>query len=421
MAPDSLGHITARLYEQRWGCVAEFVSQVLPVWEFLCSTWDAAKYLHAVDSHRGDREAEKKFDAHMFTEALHSPGFHLKLLMMNMVEQCLQSLSRWAEGCPCHSTFLQSLSRKQVERWMSDSIGPGYGSAPHKSICPFAGKRGPELAAGHLQQFFQTLSQQGETQLLSDPRALQATAAEQAEVSTMFRHCTSRIHLFLKIKLTHWQQLPHVWCGVAHWDKAVAQQCARKGRELFQQNPEAPWHHSLTLTMCCRLRDDLDKFIAGSDMLCLSQAFQEVVAQLLFIPVSERTIEQKHALVTMALHKSGLKGSTVRLSFANRIPELHSYLNKHYDEMPKLLDCFAQARHHRRVPALLGLDAHPLIAALPPSTRSSHYTKILRAILYRADVESQTWSLIREHSLHAELLEASKLQVPQVSTADHGM
>ena len=414
--PAAIHQVNAKLYEARWGCVAEFVSQVLIVYDFLVSTWSAPQYIHAVDSHRG--EAEKQFDPHMLSEALSSTGFRLKLKTMQLVEQKLQSLSKWAEGCPCHSKMLSHLSRKQVETFLGDCLG-GERINPHKLACPFASRRAPELAAGHIQDFFQELSQHGEAQLLSDPQSLQATESEQFEASTMFRHCVGRVFLFLKIKLAHWQQLPHVWCGMAHWDRAVAQQCAARGRDLYEQSRNAPGHHTLTITFCCSLRQDLDKFIDGTAALCLSQPFQEALAQLLFIPVSERSIESKHALVRGALQRSGLKGSTVRLSFANRMPELHTYLHNNYDQMPCLLECFEKARHHRRVPALLGLDAHPLIAALPAGTRSSHYTKILRAILYRADVDSQTWSLTCQHATHSDLLALDKAHAAQLPAA-HG-
>ena len=229
--------------------------------------------------------------------------------------------------------------------------------------------------------------------------------------------CTE-VFLFLKLKLAHWQQLPHLWCGLAHWDAAVARRCAAEALDLFNRHDDAHSHHPISVRFAVTLRSDLDHFIAGAELLSLSLAFQEGVAEFLFIPVVERSIEQKHALVKMALHSCGLKGSTVRVSFASRLPELHQFLLHCPHQMPCLLDCFEAARHHRRVPSQLGLAEHPLVAALPPTTHSSYYTKVLRAIMYRVDVDSQSWSLAQEHSAHVQMSSSQKSSAP---IAEHGV
>ena len=60
-------------------------------------------------------------------------------------------------------------------------------------------------------------------------------------------------------------------------------------------------HHRVTWTFCNILRPDFAVFIAGTALVQLSRQFRRWVSKLLFIPVTERPVKVKHALVQMAL------------------------------------------------------------------------------------------------------------------------
>ena len=245
--------------------------------------------------------------------------------------------------------------------------------------------------------------------LFSSAAAAEASDEDKREVSLMFRHCKSRVQFFLKLKLSHRQRLPHLFCGLAHFRAETAQQCASKAWEQWSANPIREAHHPLTVRFCCDLKEDLQKFIHGTSLRSLSQDFQIQVSKLLFVPVTERSIERKHSLVQGALHRSGLKGSTVRVSFANRLPELQKALEERPQLFDTLISCFERARVHSRLPMELGLEGHPLLESLP-LRNSSDYTRILRAVLYRADLESQSWCLVQQQSEHlAAITEARRL------------
>ena len=402
--PAALEHWSRRLYEERWGCVVEFIDALYPLLDFLKACWSATKYSHGVDSADGSQQ-DQQFSAALLTETLMSAGFKLKVFTLLQVEKDVQALAGWAEACPCHGDLLSCTSRYVSECFFAESLGTKshtLGVTGRKS-CPLSSCRAPELAGGELASFFAKMSQSGEMSLFSSAEAAEASETAKREASLIFRHCRSRIKFFLTLKLSHWQRLPHLLCGLAHFNESKARECATKAWEQWQANAVPEVHHPLTLRFCCDLAEDLQRFIHGVPLKTLTKEFQLEVAKLLFVPVTERSIERKHSLVRGALHRSGLKGSTVRVSFANRLPELQQKLEEKPNLFETLIACFERARTHSRLPAELGLEGHPLLESLPLKN-SSDYTKILRAVLYRADVHSHSVSLVQQQSQHLQAI-----------------
>ncbi len=169
VASAQVAHLLAfseTLYENRWGCVVSFLRRLQPLLPFLRRVWSVEKYCGNVDAPRGAgaREAdgdaadaaeedERQFEPALLTQTLHSRRFAMKVALILRLQEFAQSLADWAESCPCHSKWLRSSSRRQRERYMTAFINlPGY------TTCPLAGKRAPELAAGRLQDVFESMS-----------------------------------------------------------------------------------------------------------------------------------------------------------------------------------------------------------------------------------------------------------------------
>ena len=110
------------------------------------------------------------------------------------------------------------------------------------------------------------------------------------------------------------------------------------------------------------------------------------------ISIMERSIEAKHALVKMALYDAGLKGSTVKIYFANRLPEMRAAILREPRVLEEVLECFQEVRNHSLAPGKFGLEFHPLFLELH-NKHHSKFTKPLCAVLYRADVWSSLSSL----------------------------
>ena len=100
--------------------------------------------------------------------------------------------------------------------------------------------------------------------------------------------------------------------------------------------------------------------------------FRLLVARLFQIPVTERSIEAKHALVRMALYDYGLKGSTVNNSFSSRLLELRNRLERGLVSVAG--SCWiasSQLADNVRVPSSLGMELHPIFVGL----WSNHHTQ----------------------------------------------
>ena len=115
------------------------------------------------------------------------------------------------------------------------------------------------------------------------------------------------------------------------------------GLRFILKHPHRSAHRRVTWAFCTTYRQDLDSFIAEAHIHQLSFGFRRMVAAMMFIPVVERDIEAKHALVQMALCDSGLKGSTVKISFANRLPEVRLRLERNPSMLEDLLRCFSES------------------------------------------------------------------------------
>ena len=174
---------------------------------------------------------------------------------------------------------------------------------------------------------------------------------------------------------------------------------------MFLLRPERLLHHRVTWLFCEVYRLDLDAFISGTPMNQLSHGFRRLVAAMLFLPIVERSIEAKHALVKMALYDAGMKGSTLRISFSNRLPQLRAQLERSPGMFKELLECFQRARNHKRVPYFFGLEHHPAFHGLRRK-HNSFATKLLRLVLYRADHWTASESLSAGDRRHRSLRDA---------------
>ena len=90
----------------------------------------------------------------------------------------------------------------------------------------------------------------------------------------------------------------------------------------------------------------------------------------------------------------------MKVSFANRLPEMRLQITRDQRVLGQLLRCFQQARQHALAPGRLVLQVHLDGAALHGAHHSG-YTKVLRAILYRADVMSARGCLAGPQAHHA--------------------
>ena len=116
----------------------------------------------------------------------------------------------------------------------------------------------------------------------------------------------ARRHILLMgtLKFALWRQLPWVLIGVAHHSSEIAIECASLGLQLFDASPDETQHHWVTLLLCSvgsAGRAQLVAFINGASLQTLP-LLQRMVARFKFIPIVERWIESRHALLKRQLH-----------------------------------------------------------------------------------------------------------------------
>ena len=346
------------LYEARWHEVAKFVRKLTPLLRPLRSVWDSRKFEAAgVDVEGGALPhapaGASAFDPQALTRCLQCPKFASYVCLVNKLEQVPERLASWAEDCYCHERVCERLSqhkRHEVLKAHYETI----------CVCPMAGKRAPELAAGHIQNVFRDICEKSLTELLFDS-PLPLGPENQQHIVSELQRAQNHVQLLLFTKLQHWQRMPWLACGLAHHDEATARRVAQQILACFEECSDAELHHRVTQQfLTAPLYPELQRFAEGTAFEETSLAFQTAVIRLHFIPVVETTVEAKHAVSTR-LHKRDTHAGPVMVSLHNRMTILEHRLENEPGFLGRLATQVTTARRLGALPLKLGLHRHPLI------------------------------------------------------------
>ena len=91
------------LHVARWGEVATYLEDALPIFVFVRAHWDEVAYTRGTD---GNPSAEDGFEAGSLTQILADSWFYAYREMQLSLLKHIFKLLRWAEGCPCHESLL---------------------------------------------------------------------------------------------------------------------------------------------------------------------------------------------------------------------------------------------------------------------------------------------------------------------------
>ena len=315
---DDFEHFSASLYEKRWHEVIKFAQAAWPLIKILRVVWDATKYGDRAqrEPEDGDQAANKAgaaaFDLQLITASMRDNLFFCYMSLLLQVDALPEKVSRWAEGCSCHELIMVGKSPFRRSTLL--------GGHP----CPMAGKRAPELAAGHIPEVLNALCRLtvGETILRHGP----LNAADLAKITRDFTATKGHIELVLRTKTDFWQRVPWLLCGLSHDNATTASRVARECLAAFVGEPNAELHHRLTRRFMREpLRSQIQRMADGFALETLSAEFRSEIARLRFVPVTETTIETKHAVVTRA-GKRVTNAAPVVHSLSNRLPALERRL-----------------------------------------------------------------------------------------------
>ncbi|CAE7589529.1 unnamed protein product [Symbiodinium sp. CCMP2592] len=386
-------NFTQGLYEARWHEVAKFVNKLLPLLGTLRACWDADKFESADFAedngagalHEATGGSAGGFNPAALTTALRSPEFAVRVVLIARLEALPEDLAAWAERCPCHGKGSSQYHRAKLLRC--------HFGVP---LCPMAGKRAPELAAGRMREVFDELAAQTLTELLADA-PLPLSAESQGSIMQDFQTACQHVRLLLTTKLDHWSRLPWVLCGLAHSDEGVARDLAGEIRTRLQNAPEADLHHRLTRRFLQgALRDELCRFADGAAFADLSPEFRAAVAPLRFIPITE------------TMHRRDTHAGPVVVSMHNRMVVLEKRIVAETSPGSSFFDSIAKqltsARHLTAAPSRLGVQRHPLLVACEDkrgkAAVSAYLQKPLTAVIYRTDITSQYIDLSEARQTH---------------------
>lgn len=133
-------------------------------------------------------------------------------------------LGRWCEGCACHEAHrslynsMSSAERREI---------------PRPPECDFQSCRAPELASGCAIRKFQLGLLHTEHNIMTLTAGM--SGEDRADVHQQYDLSRSKLEVEVTLKLAHWQQLPHLLCGLAHWDSNIACAVAKRALELWNK------------------------------------------------------------------------------------------------------------------------------------------------------------------------------------------
>ena len=291
----------------RWGCIFNLLEALLPlrgVLRLYCRTQD-------LQSNKTD-----DFDIHVLHECIHSDLFWAYSQMLLCMQAVLEDVSRWCEGCACHSEgglgpggrHAWNL-RGQDDTYLSSGNGYMNLLGTHRSevmykTCPMRGRRSSELAVGDLLQLLrQRISV--ESVAIQTWLADALTGEERTLLVHDFVEGLGQIALILELKTAFWQQLPWKLCALGHVEEVKAQAAALEILEAFDTNPDdAGARHRVSQAFlgehAGNVRKEFEAFSRGTSLVSCPALLEGVVA-LLGVPVVERFVERQHSVVKGAL------------------------------------------------------------------------------------------------------------------------
>ena len=122
---------------------------------------------------------------------------------------------------------------------------------------------------------------------------------ERATILSDFARGRAFLQFVLKVKLSHWETLPHVLCSASHHDEDMARHGLQKAVNLYRVRDPSE-HHGLSnmaLGADSELRQEILDFTSGRKRRKDLPMLTEFAAQLRFISVVERRCESLHARV----------------------------------------------------------------------------------------------------------------------------
>ncbi|CAE7288205.1 unnamed protein product, partial [Symbiodinium sp. KB8] len=341
-----------KVYSGRWGTTMDATRQLVPLLEVVRNLWDVNQFrskaggADADDGREG--EAARQLSLEVVQQALSSDLFQAYSHAMLSIADAILHIQHWCEGCPCKH----------------------HSSTKMRNTCPMKTRRAPELAAGQLSTCLQSVFDVAHGGLLAHASLSKVRDEERQTVLVDFAAARQHIDLSLRVKLSHWQQLPYVLFGLGHASEAVQRSSAQRSLKLFDsacqtsQQDVSPSHHYLSVLLCSpgtASRRELETLAAGDATLEELPLLLPWASRFRFTPVAKglRASAKRH--VRAAPH-----AGPAHLAFESARPFLQEWLCKHADQNSLLTlgKACQQTKNLRYCLTCSGCWKHPFIQQL---------------------------------------------------------
>ena len=198
------------MHEERWGTIFHALTELLPLKGVLRKAWSLRKY--KAKSAENQREGDQSFDVSVVDEAIRSDVFWCYCHMMDAIGEVLQDVQTWGEACPCHWRGIGAFKGKSRHLRKKEMIKK-FGT-----LCPLRGCQAPACAAGQLRVTLTRFLDASNVCLLAHPSMEPLTQSERSRIMQEFAHARNHLDFCFHTKFGHWQQLPWLLFGLAHWD-----------------------------------------------------------------------------------------------------------------------------------------------------------------------------------------------------------
>ena len=157
---------------------------------------------------------------------IRSPAFWSTCHLVKEVGFAAELVGRWSESCPCLSAY------QELWNW-SKHHGDGIVNIPQPPACDKKGCRAHELAAGTAFRIFQQYHWMSRNIIVEHLDSLPSHV--QHSLRCDWERARSKMTTELTVKLSTWEHLPNLLCGLAHWDNGIVQKVANRALWLWEQ------------------------------------------------------------------------------------------------------------------------------------------------------------------------------------------
>ena len=370
----------------RWGTLHAVLAWLVPLRRLLAQHWDAARY--ADGQQQGAKDGDSKagpLDLASITKAVRDPWFWGYSTMLLAIQSILDRLRAWGEACPCHCV----VDRRQHARQQAFKVALEGLPPTMWKHCPMHGKRAPEMAAGIVEETLREAGQAEEVALLV---ALAGVDDHQRHgVLADWEAGLGHLGTTLQLKLRFWHLIPWHLMGMAHADQQVGRRCAAECVAQYDACPNPSRHHRVSVAFLDSggdLRDQIMAFIGGGDLQALPQ-LQAKVLEFKYVPIVERTIEEKHSHVSRALGRK-VRHHPVEVSLANRMREFEARARASPDFPSAIAGHMDRLKNAVGVCVDCGFQSHPSIQPLlARHARPDDFTAPATDLFYHCDTGLQ--------------------------------